>query len=146
MQLPSYNFTKNLLVKNDILPANSLWTFLASSSVSGMCVVNPIRSRRYSESYIYLRVQCLVMQPADTALTRVYNQPTIVGQDGRIRGALYKNPIDCLWKTFRAEGIYGWYKGIVYYTGFLFGYLLNVYLQVQLHTFCVSPHTRMSFC
>jgi hypothetical protein len=51
------------------------------------------------------------MQPADTALTRVYNQPTVAGPDGRLRGTLYKNPIDCLWKTFKTEGIYGWYKG-----------------------------------
>lgn len=92
VQLPSYNFTKNQLVKHDILPANSPWTFLASSSVSGMCV-------------------CLVMQPADTALTRMYNQPTIRGPDGRLTGALYKNPLDCLWKTFKTEGMYGWYKG-----------------------------------
>ncbi|KAF9531920.1 mitochondrial carrier domain-containing protein [Crepidotus variabilis] len=92
VQLPSYNFTKNLIVSNDILPANSTWTFLLSSSVSGACV-------------------CLVMQPADTALTRVYNQPTIVGPDGKIRGALYRNPIDCLWKTFKAEGVKGLYKG-----------------------------------
>lgn len=40
VQLPSYNFTKNLLVKHDILPANSTWTFLASSSISGACVVS----------------------------------------------------------------------------------------------------------
>ncbi|KAF9055865.1 mitochondrial carrier domain-containing protein [Panaeolus papilionaceus] len=92
VQLPSYNFTKNLLVKHDISSPNSIWTFLASSSVSGACV-------------------CLVMQPADTALTRVYNQPTIIGPDGRSVGTLYKNPIDCLWKTFKAEGIRGWYKG-----------------------------------
>ena len=39
VQLPSYNFTKTQLVKHDILPANSTWTFLASSSVSGACVV-----------------------------------------------------------------------------------------------------------
>ncbi|CAA7264785.1 unnamed protein product [Cyclocybe aegerita] len=92
VQLPSYNFTKNQLVKHDILPANSTWTFLVSSSVSGACV-------------------CLAMQPADTALTRMYNQPTIVGPDGKVRGTLYKNPIDCLWKTFKAEGVKGWYKG-----------------------------------
>lgn len=30
---------------------------------------------------------------------------------GRVRGALYTNPIDCLWKTFKTEGIAGWYKG-----------------------------------
>lgn len=42
VQLPSYNFTKTQLVKNNILPANSPWTFLASSSVSGACVVRKI--------------------------------------------------------------------------------------------------------
>ncbi|KAI6031448.1 mitochondrial carrier domain-containing protein [Pisolithus microcarpus] len=86
VQLPTYNWTKSQLVTRGILPANSVWTYLASSSVSGICV-------------------CLVMQPADTALTRMYNQPT------GFRGRLYKNPIDCLWKTFKAEGVYGWYKG-----------------------------------
>lgn len=30
---------------------------------------------------------------------------------GKVRGALYTNPFDCLWKTFKAEGIAGWYKG-----------------------------------
>jgi len=39
VQLPSYNFAKTQLVKHDILPANSTWTFLASSSISGACVV-----------------------------------------------------------------------------------------------------------
>ncbi|XP_006454145.1 hypothetical protein AGABI2DRAFT_113903 [Agaricus bisporus var. bisporus H97] len=92
VQLPSYNFTKSQIVKHGILPADSTWTFFLSSTVSGACV-------------------CVVMQPADTALTRMYNQPTIVGPDGKARGTLYKNPIDCLWKTFRIEGIRGLYKG-----------------------------------
>jgi len=47
VQLPSYNWTKNQIVSNGLLPANSIWTYLASSSVSGICV-------------------CIVMQPADT--------------------------------------------------------------------------------
>jgi len=51
------------------------------------------------------------MQPADTALTRVYNQPTKKLPDGRSVGLLYKGPIDCLWKTLRTEGFFGWYKG-----------------------------------
>ncbi|KAF9245841.1 mitochondrial carrier domain-containing protein [Melanogaster broomeanus] len=85
VQLPTYNWTKSQLVTRDILPANSIWTYLASSSVSGVCV-------------------CIVMQPADTALTRVYNQPTVRLPNGRLQGTLYKNPIDCLWKTFKAEG------------------------------------------
>jgi solute carrier family 25 protein 34/35 len=44
VQLPSYNLTKNFLVNRGILPANSTWTFLASSSVSGICVVRRICS------------------------------------------------------------------------------------------------------
>ena len=52
-----------------------------------------------------------MMQPTDTVLTRMYNQPTIKTPDGRHVGALYKNPIDCLWKTLKAEGPLGWYKG-----------------------------------
>ncbi|VDC05809.1 unnamed protein product [Peniophora sp. CBMAI 1063] len=92
VQLPTYNWTKNQLVSNGILPDKSVWTYLASSSVSGICVL-------------------LVMQPADTALTRVYNQPTQTLPNGRIVGTLYKNPIDCLWKTFKTEGPLAWYKG-----------------------------------
>ena len=42
----------------------------------------------------------------------MYNQNTVKDPiTGRVRGALYTNPIDCLWKTFKAEGIAGWYKG-----------------------------------
>ncbi|KZT30777.1 mitochondrial carrier [Neolentinus lepideus HHB14362 ss-1] len=92
VQLPTYNWTKNQIVTHGWLSADSTWTYLASSSVSGVCV-------------------CLVMQPADTALTRVYNQPTTTLPNGRRVGSLYKNPIDCLWKTFKAEGVLGWYKG-----------------------------------
>ncbi|KAI5450081.1 Mitochondrial oxaloacetate carrier protein [Naganishia albida] len=92
VQLPSYNYAKRVLTANGYTAENSYWTYLASSSFSGICV-------------------CLVMQPADTALTRVYNQPTITGPDGRTRGALYSNPFDCLWKTLKTEGFFGWYKG-----------------------------------
>ncbi|OAX40072.1 mitochondrial carrier [Rhizopogon vinicolor AM-OR11-026] len=92
VQLPTYKWTKNQLSSNGLLPSNSILTYLASSSVSGVCV-------------------CIVMQPADTALTRVYNQPTTRSSNGRLVGALYKNPIDCLWKTFKTEGVFGWYKG-----------------------------------
>lgn len=55
------------------------------------------------------------MQPADTALTRMYNQPSQLVPNGRggmkTVGLLYKNPIDCLWKTVSTEGVYGLYKG-----------------------------------
>lgn len=39
VQLPSYNWTKSILVNHGILPADSHWTWLASSTVSGACVV-----------------------------------------------------------------------------------------------------------
>lgn len=51
------------------------------------------------------------MQPADTALTRMYNQPVEKLPNGRTVGLLYRNPIDCLWKTLKTEGPLGWYKG-----------------------------------
>src|SRR5260370_41378135 len=52
-----------------------------------------------------------VLNMACKTLTRMYNQPTERLPDGRTVGLLYKNPIDCLWKTLKAEGISGWYKG-----------------------------------
>lgn len=58
----------------------------------------------------------MVMQPFDTALTRVYNQPTERIPNGRggfkTVGLLYRNPIDCLWKTISTEGVTGLYKGV----------------------------------
>lgn len=45
VQLPSYNWTKNQLVSREILPADSTWTFLASSTVSGACVVSGFTSK-----------------------------------------------------------------------------------------------------
>ncbi|KAH8926678.1 mitochondrial carrier [Atractiella rhizophila] len=91
VQLPAYNFAKIYL--SQYMPSDSVFTYILASTFSGACV-------------------CLVMQPADTALTRMYNQsPDALGPDGKPRGLLYKNPFDCLWKTFKVEGIRGWYKG-----------------------------------
>ncbi|KAI0004194.1 oxaloacetate carrier [Russula compacta] len=92
VQLPTYNWTKNQLVSRSILPADSIWTYLASSSVSGVCVL-------------------VMMQPADTTLTRMYNQPTTQLPNGMIVGTLYKSPLDCLWKTITTEGPLALYKG-----------------------------------
>jgi len=41
----------------------------------------------------------------------MYNQPTTQLPSGRIVGSLYKNPIDCLWKTVKTEGPLALYKG-----------------------------------
>jgi solute carrier family 25 protein 34/35 len=78
VQLPAYNWAKTYLVNlksentlayNPFLlfaeKPNSFWTYLISSTFSGLCV-------------------CAVMQPADTALSRVYNQPTVI--DGEYFG------------------------------------------------------------
>ncbi|KAH9932023.1 mitochondrial carrier [Epithele typhae] len=92
VQLPTYNWTKNQLISRGVANPDSIWTFLASSTVSGLCVL-------------------IMMQPTDTVLTRMYNQPTVAMPDGRHVGTLYKNPLDCLWKTLKTEGPLGWYKG-----------------------------------
>ncbi|XP_042222666.1 solute carrier family 25 member 35-like [Homarus americanus] len=47
------------------------------------------------------------MSPFDVIATRIYNQ----GLDKQGRGLLYKSITDCVVKTFRAEGIWGFYKG-----------------------------------
>ena len=106
VQLPAYNWFKQYLTHMDVdsssnrynplkLLANkpdSFFTYLASSIFSGLCV-------------------CAVMQPADTALTRMYNQPVRIDERGRSIGTLYRNPIHCLYLTAKAEGVLGWYKG-----------------------------------
>ncbi|SCZ99560.1 BZ3500_MvSof-1268-A1-R1_Chr3-1g06099 [Microbotryum saponariae] len=91
VQLPAYNFAKVNLAEHGV--KDGWMMYLLASTFSGSCV-------------------CAVMQPADTALTRMYNQsPNSLGPDGKPRGLLYKNPIDCLYKTWKAEGIRGLYKG-----------------------------------
>ncbi|GAA5967350.1 hypothetical protein JCM11641_000521 [Rhodosporidiobolus odoratus] len=91
VQLPAYGLAKTKLVQWGM--GDHIGTYLLSSLFSGACV-------------------CAVMQPADTALTRMYNQsPNSIGPDGKPRGLLYKNPIDCLYKTWATEGVRGLYKG-----------------------------------
>ncbi|EGG11517.1 uncharacterized protein MELLADRAFT_33336 [Melampsora larici-populina 98AG31] len=96
VQLPAYNYAKTNLTP--YFDPNSVWLYIASSSFSGMCVLT-------------------AMQPADTTLTRMYNQPTDPGK------RLYKNPWDCLWKTIKIEGFTGLYKGST------------------AHFFRIAPHT-----
>ena len=105
VQLPAYNYAKTYLVNltpentfayNPLLllagKPNAFSTYLASSFFSGLCV-------------------CAAMQPADTALSRVYNQPTRIDERGRSVGTLYRGPIHCLYLTAKTEGPLAWYKG-----------------------------------
>ena len=43
VQLPSYNYAKSKLVSNGIMSDSSYWTYLVSSSFSGICVVSASR-------------------------------------------------------------------------------------------------------
>jgi len=96
VQLPAYNYAKTNLAP--YFSNDSFALYIASSSFSGLCVLT-------------------AMQPADTALTRMYNQSN---QHGK---RLYKNPLDCLWKTIQIEGFTGLYKGST------------------AHFFRIAPHT-----
>jgi solute carrier family 25 protein 34/35 len=70
----------------------------------------------------------------------MYNQPTVLGPNGKMVGTLYKNPIDCLWKTAKTEGVRGWYKGTFAY---VFLWLqINREMQDRRHTFCELHHIR----
>lgn len=136
------------------MPADSFWTFLAASSVSGVCVciamqppdtVRPAFQRGNIARVFFLQLThmkslffflhhlvprllqgCTIVSPTIPPLFLSKNTEKsscemiwiIVVENtikdpitGKVRGALYTNPFDCLWKTFKAEGIAGWYKG-----------------------------------
>lgn len=65
-------------------------TAVTASMVSGMCTV-------------------VCMTPFDVVATRLFNQ----GLDQKGRGLLYNNIFDCFYKTYKAEGMRGLYKGFV---------------------------------
>lgn len=62
------------------------------------------------------------MNPFDVVSTRLYSQKVVNG-----KGELYTGVVDCLAKTFRAEGIRGFYKGWA------------------AHYFRLGPHTVCTF-
>jgi solute carrier family 25 protein 34/35 len=72
----------------------------------------------------------------------MYNQPTVLGPNGKMVGTLYKNPIDCLWKTAKAEGLRGWYKGM--YRGSSPQLNFNNHLGSTAHFLRIAPHTFVS--
>lgn len=82
VQLPIYNFAKYELKKTGYFEDGSTLNLL-SSVFAGVGVA-------------------IVMGPADTILTRVYNQQS---------SNKYSGPIDCFMKTVRAEGVMALYKG-----------------------------------
>lgn len=83
VQLPIYNYAKSLIQKYNVVSDGPKQHLLASAA-SGLGV-------------------CVVMNPWDVLMTRMYNQ----------KGNLYKNPFDCLIKTVSIEGPLALYKGFV---------------------------------
>ncbi|KAJ1963025.1 Mitochondrial oxaloacetate carrier protein [Dipsacomyces acuminosporus] len=53
---------------------------------------------------------CMAMNPFDVISTRMYNQKSGSGGHG---GALYKNPLQCFYKTVTTEGVFSLYKGFL---------------------------------
>lgn len=82
VQLPIYNFSKYELKKTGYFNDGPA-LHLVSSISAGVGVA-------------------VVMGPADTILTRVYNQHS---------SNLYSGPIDCFMKTVKSEGVMALYKG-----------------------------------
>lgn len=58
---------------------------------------------------------------------------------GRIAGSLYKNPIDCLWKTITTEGPLALYKGTYPLRG-IFTFLRG-FAGSTAHFLRIAPHT-----
>ncbi|KAM0788124.1 hypothetical protein ACM66B_001289 [Microbotryomycetes sp. NB124-2] len=116
VQLPAYNLAKSYLSSWGV--QDGIAQFLMGSLFSGLCVcavMQPAGKPNMPTTVTYFMFSqgnsSDLLEP-DTALTRMYNQsPNAIGPDGKPRGLLYKNPIDCLFKTWKTEGVRGWYKG-----------------------------------
>lgn len=99
VQLSTYESCKQLVLAYGIA-RDGIALHFASSVVSGLLL-------------------SVALNPVDVACTRMYNQSAAQ--------QLYTSPIDCLVKTFRAEGVRGLYKG-----------WLAQYARV-------APHTTLTF-
>lgn len=101
-------------------------TYLVASSVSGVCVcaamqpADTVLTRMYNREFsrmgsAQLVGSCVGLSDLIVVLGtdpgKMSENTTKDAVTGRVRGALYSNPIDCLWQTFRTEGIAGLYKG-----------------------------------
>eukprot|EP01132_Coremiostelium_polycephalum_P004738 gene4738-5914_t len=87
-QIPSYDHFKHVLIDKGL--EEGINTHILSSIFAGF-------------------VAALVTSPVDLIKTRIMNQP--IDENGK--GRLYKSSLDCMIKTFKAEGILGLYKGFI---------------------------------
>lgn len=86
------------------------------------CTMRFLTRARYAASIVSGLVVTTAMNPFDVVSTRLYSQKVVNG-----RGELYSGVFDCLAKTFRAEGLRGFYKGWA------------------AHYFRLGPHTVCTF-
>ncbi|KAJ1967417.1 Mitochondrial oxaloacetate carrier protein, partial [Dimargaris verticillata] len=95
VQLSMYDFSKDLLLRLDsdgrVFQPGAFATYSTASLMTGLVV-------------------CMAMNPFDVVSTRMYNQKS---DHTSGKGALYRNPWDCLVKTLRYEGPAAFYKAIV---------------------------------
>ncbi|PSN32410.1 Solute carrier family 25 member 35 [Blattella germanica] len=89
-QLVTIFHCKEQLNKYEMFAKRPLLNTFASSIVGGIAVTS-------------------IMTPFDVVMTRLYNQ----GTDAKGRGLLYKGVVDCFFKIWKTEGIYGYYKGFL---------------------------------
>lgn len=88
-QLTSFDYCKQWLHNYPEFRKSPLLTTLVSSLVGGVAVA-------------------VVMTPFDLVSTRIYNQ----GVDAQGKGLLYRGYLDCVWKIWKSEGFFGFYKGL----------------------------------
>ncbi|KAJ2782846.1 Mitochondrial oxaloacetate carrier protein [Coemansia javaensis] len=93
VQLATYDLLKAQAVQRLAhrgLTGDSVWTHLLASMGTGLCV-------------------CVAMNPFDVVSTRMYNQKAAAGGGG----SLYRNPLQCFYRTVAAEGFSSLYKGFL---------------------------------
>lgn len=88
IQLSTFSTAKEVIIGFQIFRPHSWLNALFASMISGILVT-------------------LFMTPFDVVSTRLYNQ----GVNLSGKGLLYTGPINCFYKIFQKEGLWGFYKG-----------------------------------
>ncbi|BBN11863.1 hypothetical protein MPTK1_5g15390 [Marchantia polymorpha subsp. ruderalis] len=111
-QVPTYDHTKHYLLNSGLMKEGT-GSHLAASMAAGLATA-------------------LAIAPVDLMRTRIMQQAVHPHGDG----VLYSSTLDCFWKTLRAEGPQGLYKGFV-----------PVWLRIGPHTiitlFCFEEFRSM---
>src|SRR5690606_17769117 len=115
VQLSTYDSCKRLVLSTKLFDDN-IYAHFSASLVSGFMVV-------------------FAMNPFDVVSTRLYNEKLQVNNASQYcphcpqggKGVYHTGTFDCFFKTVRAEGLYGTYKGF------------------WAHYFRAGPHTILTF-